>query len=577
MTRTLLVGPAGVGLSDVVTRFTRSAGSTTDVEDLEVFYVEHDLLATTDWLSPQFPFTATRNMRDLLLGITRRELMELWTAALERCVERADASSAPHTVIAFHPSLYAFSRNEQYSTVGWALASGRLTGISRVVLLIDDVYDMWERLAVDKGALFHHAEWLRRRLEAQKLDDLIVFDGAGSATPKVDSADTFDGLVMDSAHAILGRLLAWRHLDMVEAESLASTLGAPLTALGVKHPFDALRTLIVKPATATAYLSHPISRPRRARRSGSEWPAVVTESNELSPKFSELDVVLVCPTAIDEFRLEQPTERQAIFSRPFELGERWPPLVHQDDAISAAAHPSDRLTHIPLVSRSSLTAGATARSIETEIYAEVPFRDHYLVTHTSSFFVFRPLYEEGEFSGGVRAEIAHWQQLANFESGRRALFVHAEEDVRLIEAHLDEQPLRERIRSRMRDYLKRRGLPEENIEDLLSGRPLRSDMLAADTPSSAVLNQLLDDARDHAGKDLFFAALTALAPESWLQDERVTLSVLRSSAPSRNELQEYAGFLKGESSLDHNGDYFREIERTIGATMSEWIERRMDA
>ena len=47
----------------VVARFTKSAGSIADVEGLEVFYVEHDLLATTDWLSPQFLFSRPRRAR----------------------------------------------------------------------------------------------------------------------------------------------------------------------------------------------------------------------------------------------------------------------------------------------------------------------------------------------------------------------------------------------------------------------------------------------------------------------------------------------------------------------------------
>lgn len=569
---TLLLAPAGVGLTEVVERLSSaeqwgaSSGSTPSVT-----YVEHDLLDHVDWTSRKFPFSHDRNMRDLLMGVTRRELMGLWKDALGRCVEAAMASGAANPVIALHPSLYAARRNEQYSTVGWAISSGHLVDVQRVVLLIDDVYDMWERLGAGAGDLFHHEEWLRRRLEAQGLDAFATFSptgGAASATPGNERA--FNSLVADSARSILGRLLAWRHLDMVAAESLASAVNAPLTALGVKHPQTALVSILDQASSTTAYLSHPISRPRRSRNAGEAWPPVVDVSNSLSQSFAGFGVVLVCPTAIDEFRLIQPNRKEDVFGRQFELGERWPALVPAEDAIVPNTSPSNRLSHIPLnAAISDETIGAIARTLESEIYAEVPFRDHYLVAHTDSFFVFRPLYEEGDFSKGVRAEITHWEQLSEFEPSRRALFAHSPQDISEVEESLRRTTRSTKIHNLVHTFLRERGLTDGQADELLSGSQPKADMLDADTPTASVTQELLRAAYQHAGRHVFFGALTALR-ENWLDDSRVATYVLDHDVPTASEMRHFSAFLGGSTPETPDQTYVTRIETMIGMKLGDW-------
>lgn len=575
MSASLLLAPAGVGLTQLVTLLNEEPSSGVP-RTLEVFYVEHELLKEVNWTSAKFPFVSEhKNMRGLLGGVTRRELKGMWQEALGRCAQLAAQSSAAHTVIAFHPTLFAARRSEQYSTVGWAIASGVVDHPDRVVLLIDDIFDMWERLGAEPKDLLHHAEWLRRRLEAQDLLGLVA-SAAGDVKPIAGKEATFDGLVIDSAHAILSRLLSWRHLDMVEAESLASALGAPLTTLGVKHPRAALERLVSKPETATAYLSHPISRPRRARTAGQPWPEVVGISNDLSARFADADIVLVCPTAIDEFRLVKSSEAADIYARPFALTERWPMLVPLNDAISSSHAPSDRVTHVDLLAKGSAPAvGAVARSLETEIYAEVPFRDHYLVTHTQGFFVFRPAYEEGKFSGGVRAEIDHWRQLSQFEPDRRAMFVHTREDVNLT-IEVAERARPDRVRSIVRQFLIARGVGEDAIDEVLDGEAIKAQMLDADSPSPEVTARLLESALDYAGLALLFNSLTTL-PVEHLKDEKVSVHMIEGSSPSRSDIESYSRFLRR---LDPSGgpDAYRGvIEQMLGRPIAEWTRDRFFA
>ncbi|NQX29535.1 hypothetical protein HQQ81_19500 [Microbacteriaceae bacterium VKM Ac-2854] len=614
MPRSLLLAPAGVGLTAIIDRLNADEEQKMKAglpRDLEIFYVERELLDHVDWSSSKFVFHSNKkNLRDLLIGVTLRELMGLWTDALERCVVKAGESDASNTVIAFHPSVYSAKRSEQYSTIGWTIASGSFSGVDRVVLLIDDIFDMWERLGKNKGDLFHQSEWLKRRLESQGLDHLVDFSQAVARPQPAEKPDTsreirpaekalrtksgkvrtFERLVVDSSRALLGRIISWRHLDMVEAESLASALGVGLTTLGVKHPRSALQRLLIDEGPKTVYLSHPISRPRRARNRGEEWPPVVTISNALSAEFAREKVVLVCPTAIDEFRLVRTSLPEDLFARPLELSERWPLLVPAEDAIDTSIKSSDRLTHIPIVGAEGAAIGAIARSIETEIYAEVPFRDHFLVTHTNAFFVFRPLYEEGKFSGGVRAEIEHWRQLADYEPERRALFVHTVEDIRLvIDRHVRDFS-GERVRNEMRQFLQGRGVGNEEIEEFLRGTMIKAEMLNTEVPEVEVVDGLVKDALRRAASLLFFVSLTAL-PHSLMDEQRVDVSILQNDTLSASELTRFAGFLRGtlsnvsvvtraksaataeESAEASIWTYLDTVEQLLGMSLETWILR----
>ena len=77
---------------------------------------------------------------------------------------------------------------------------------------------------------------------------------------------------------------------------------------------------------------------------------------------------------------------------------------------------------------------------------QIASRDHLLVSYTTGLLVFRPFYSKGEFSGGVQAEIDHWDLLTSryskdpntraekrkmevaSNSNRRAAFIHFDED-----------------------------------------------------------------------------------------------------------------------------------------------------
>jgi len=169
--------------------------------------------------------------------------------------------------------------------------------------------------------------------------------------------------------------------------------------------------------------------------------------------------VCVMPTAIDEYRIAQKSEEGTVLKRRLPvLEERWPSPAEDIDSIlysapknSADMHHKDLLTDKGPSSKSELADGEVVstqlRALESQIMFQIASRDHLLVSSTNGLLVFRPFYRKGEFSGGVQAEIDHWDILTNryskdpntraekrekeedIDSNRRAAFIHFDDDI----------------------------------------------------------------------------------------------------------------------------------------------------
>jgi len=301
---------------------------------------------------------------------------------------------------------------------------------------------------------------------------------------------------------------------------------------------------------------------------------VVEASNQLAPDFASNEVILVCPTSIDEFRLTRDTADMTA-ERPFELAERWPLIVAHEDAIKPNPVPSDRLLYIDadLASTPAPVVSTLARSLESRIFSEVPFRDHFLVAHTASFYVFRPLYESGGFSDGVAAEIQHWSDLAELEQDRRALFVHSADDVRLMEEHLAATVTGATVEAEMRSWLRARDMQGDDFEALVTGRPSEAHLLEQDRAEDRGIEALRERVLAHAGSVLFFTALTKL-PATSFGDTKVAVSILIDDEPSATEIAAHSKFLRGEGSQDPHFDWVQSVEGAISQTMTEWARAR---
>lgn len=582
-----------MGLRDVRNRLEEPPAVIT-VLDVDAAVVDDDAL----WASPRLRGVPRhlRTIRSPIEGFPRETMLEHWNRSYDSLVGKADAlvakadSSSPQ-VLAFHPSYYSARRSELYSTLARPIARKDDFKFDHVVLLIDDIYDVQRRLGSSRD-IYDLQKRLDRHLLSQKLDNFRLDFGKG--TPEEEA--TWWRLRAENLNATLADIAVWRRFDMVQAELLAQAHECRVTVLGVKHPFRSLQQLLSDPlGTTTTYLSHPISRPRRAVGSGTVtgWPDVVVSSNRLGDRLAAENVELVMPTSIDEFRVVP--AKSTPFEREYRLGPRWPDLsptgaiLENKEPANLALTPSGQGVE---------ALGTYARALEKMIIGEVPFRDHYLVSNTDSFFVYRPLFgvegaissseRGGSFSGGVQAEIDHWVDSWDTEirkRPRRALFVHCYSDVqeivwlwaglapsdqeaRALNAHGLEQSLRHYLRDQF-------GLKHADVEAVLSGGELRDDMLDsaivdASHDPSAILSQALED----AGRNYFVQYLTGgIERAEVLESGDVAIYLTENEELTDEELHACAEYLRGESTWqDLLSDPSAVLLRGLGTgSMGEWV------
>ena len=159
------------------------------------------------------------------------------------------------------------------------------------------------------------------------------------------------------------------------------------------------------------------------------------------------------PTAIDEFRILDDgtylhpclTPRWKLYSgelvftlpdsrssgRPFESYEDYE-VRGLPSIFDPPVDQSGRRVGLPL---SDPEVSGMLRNLRESIRLQMAGRDHLLVRQCPGFFLYRPLYSEYEFSGGVASEIHTYDQIRKYSARtaaakrRHVAFVHDEKDV----------------------------------------------------------------------------------------------------------------------------------------------------
>ena len=390
----------------------------------------------------------------------RGELHGNWEKAFQKALNACiDDSESKVRALCMHLSWYQPSTSELFSPVSISFMKQATQKancrISHVIILIDDIYDMYSRLQGKRDT--YRPEAIAKR--AQRLHALRY-----SSDPTDKSTERSRIEAVESA---LTHLISWRQHEILRAESLAQELRAKFTVFGIKHSTSAMQNLLQSTATSRVYLSHRISEVRRQNKNSNklpdelgDWSAVVEEVNSLHFEFAAKKQVLINPTAIDELRFGGPDNSQKLL--PY-LAKRWsipeaPEYLsdHKDLLLTSTMEETGELIakqadadldheHTKLLS-GSLThpdeaASSVARALASRIYFDVAFRDHVIVEHTPGLCVYRPFFRTREgnsedngsdWSGGVKPEILHWYRKATVESGtkRRIAFVHTRQEIR---------------------------------------------------------------------------------------------------------------------------------------------------
>ena len=359
----------------------------------------------------------------------RRELYAKWRKHCSNILGNIRAAEfAEARLLCMHLTWYHPETREFFSAVNLRTLHNENSPIIHIVILIDDIYDMYHRLNRPINLYDDNAQKFLRDGFAKLAGDKTEI---GSTT---QSRNSLSGAQLQreqqyrvqGIELALGELMAWRRAEMIQAENIARTLGCDLTVLGTKHSRESLVHLVSHPDAPRVYMSHRITELRKANKASRKglddigsWAPVADEVNLLHRLFVQRGQILINPTAIDELRYDNLDDGGRRSPR---LVPRWP--LPEGDTMYATPPGTDG-QHLEILvgglPPNNEISSSAARSLSDRIYVEIPFRDHVIVENTPNLCVFRPFYctdtkaatTGAKWSGGVGPEIEHWQRYSS--------------------------------------------------------------------------------------------------------------------------------------------------------------------
>ncbi len=259
MRYTLICSASGTGLSSSVRRLvsTPREGLGLQVEDIEKRLCSSSGL----WDLPAFGGVPpeSRSMADVCSKLPRRAVSHYWREALRSSLQALESAENCALALACHLTLFTPHRREFFVPGRpqdfLEAGAGHTHQVARVVVLIDDIYDMYARLSGPHDVFNEQQQTRNYNDWVTKLSGQSLLE-PGSGTPEL--------LRFEVRRRSLESLAAWRRAELVQAEALANALGGvPLTVLGVKHHLWVLDDLVFRPESHVAYLSHKITEARR--------------------------------------------------------------------------------------------------------------------------------------------------------------------------------------------------------------------------------------------------------------------------------------------------------------------------
>ncbi|MFW6107014.1 MAG: hypothetical protein ACOC8H_02535 [bacterium] len=440
-------GQSKAAAAEKIASFLREAG----VKVGPIANVEDELLNV--FPEEKEPSTSAKEPRVRLIGQRpQAEIKAKWPKAYQNAVEKAKSGNPDAAIVLLCFEYYRGETYEFYSPVNCddlkeSCPAGALT-------LIDDIFDIYYRLS-QPGQVFDIQELIERTFPITR---------SGQRDPK-----DLRRLYKDALGVVIGsllRLLTWREKEIECAANVTRMIGSEHAVLASKHPVETGARLLLGSnssavtglgASYPVYVSHPISRPRRDRLNDGQWPSFVADLDAVVDDLayaadSSVHIVPIMPTAIDEFRLlddgtylhprltprwplqkgpllyslPKPPAGRADFRDHVDYEERGLPLV-----FDPPVDQSGRRVGLPL---SDPEVSGMMRNLRESIRLQMAGRDHLLVRQCPGFFLYRPLYGEYEFSGGVASEIHTYDQIRKYTGGgadakkRHVAFIHDVED-----------------------------------------------------------------------------------------------------------------------------------------------------
>ena len=304
-----------------------------------------------------FPDDAPRVKRTQFLAASVETQRDQWETGWRKLSETLADESADDILLSMHGCYIQAHYGSR-----WILDPNEVAKFrpDLIVTLIADVYDMWWR--TEKRA--------------------VGEDWRGRPT--------------------LEQLVLGRRFEVAVGDQISLAAGCKHLVLAVEHPLDTLYRCAFRPNVKVAYLSFPISEPRRMQAAGdgsgieqiSEFIEYAHACQKQSP-----NLACVCPLGIDELPFvrafeAEPEKTDGEFDRDrlrWNLSDFWPTEERM-------GQPADPHGHFPI---------KDAREAAGSINSDVTWRDFRLVEQAHCLAVFNPVFNNRDkVSGGVGDEIA---------------------------------------------------------------------------------------------------------------------------------------------------------------------------
>jgi len=379
--------------------------------------------------------TVTRNLPRLTVS-------ELWKKAVARCLKKLEESEKPVKLLSGHLTYYSSKRSEFYSVVDFQTLSGRdnprnKLQLGKVLLLIDDIYDMYARLQE-----LYSVDLIESLIRSLDID------------VRKSSREALTRVTMGWQTRNLLHLLSWRHMEPITAENLARQLGADFLIWSVKQLTESVEKWLRSEANPI-YLSHPISQARREMKGArGRWPDFTRQVNDFQKSFASRGITIVMPTGIDEYRFEMKSLRSKDGPQfTGRLSPRWPAVGEPAQMLYSMPPDKGNLDDLLLPKYYDpggrrlvvLEKSGVSNELKSEIHAycqvlvseiesQVASRDFLIVYYTDGLLVFRPYYSSKprpDFAHGVADEVRLWKEIVQLgDKTRRIAFVHFIGDVK---------------------------------------------------------------------------------------------------------------------------------------------------
>ena len=155
-------------------------------------------------------------MSDIVLK-DREQLHDRWQATCKKVFKKLAKSGVPTRVVCMHLTWYNADWKEFYSPINVLSLRKSYCNITHIVILIDDVYDMFSRLREN--------EHLYSKSNLEGMIDKIRKLSVPHVNDQTNDAGDPARHTVEAIESALGDLLAWRRAELVQAENIARTLG----------------------------------------------------------------------------------------------------------------------------------------------------------------------------------------------------------------------------------------------------------------------------------------------------------------------------------------------------------------